>query len=339
MKKVLAFALTVVLTVCLTVGVLAATGDVEISVLLCPGVSIALEGEVQTLTDANGKVVYPIIYEGTTYVPVRGVGKLFGVYADWDNATRTVKLSKTPFTGQPASPSPAPGKTGGSSVQSSQYVLGVYIGDSPDDVEDEIGAPYRTIKDSKIESAFYYTNKGNFVMVQFDNSKVVFVYSLGSTTGSSDRKIYKDNIGGSNYAASVGNMSSVSVSTTEQMIFEITNAFREENGLDALDWNNKLGAAARAHSEDMADRKFFDHTNPDGDDPFDRMDNEGYSYWTAGENICAGSANAVEAMEGWINSSGHRSNILAEDFEEFGAGWAVGGSMKTYGTQCFGAPQ
>jgi uncharacterized protein YkwD len=100
-----------------------------------------------------------------------------------------------------------------------------------------------------------------------------------------------------------------------------------------------LRAAARAHSLDMATRAFFEHTNPDGDGPLERIEAAGYTGWTMlGENIAAGQPTAEIVVAGWLDSDGHCANIMSPDFTEIGVGYAsVAGSPYThYWTQDFG---
>ncbi|MGH1449691.1 MAG: CAP domain-containing protein [Pseudomonadaceae bacterium] len=106
-----------------------------------------------------------------------------------------------------------------------------------------------------------------------------------------------------------------------------------------LTMNPALRCAARVHSKDMADRGFFDHTNPDGEDPFVRMERAGYSYFTAGENIAAGQSSPAQVMQGWMDSPGHCSNIMNPDFAEIGVGTfeAEDGAYRYLWTQAFGA--
>ena len=96
MKKriISAIAITAILTVAVTIGALAATGAIQITATLDPGITIKFDGETKALTDANGAAVYPILYNGTTYVPVRAVAGLFSTPVDWDGNTRSVLLGK-----------------------------------------------------------------------------------------------------------------------------------------------------------------------------------------------------------------------------------------------------
>jgi len=116
------------------------------------------------------------------------------------------------------------------------------------------------------------------------------------------------------------------------------NNFRSENGVGPLVWCPNLMTSALGHSADMANRQFFDHVNPDGDDPFARMLAAGYGE-NGGENIAVGYETLDSVMEGWINSPGHRANLLEPGYVDFGEGHNVGlyqGSSAIYWTQNFG---
>lgn len=103
--------------------------------------------------------------------------------------------------------------------------------------------------------------------------------------------------------------------------------------------NASLHCAARVHSKDMADRNFFSHTNPDGEDPFDRMAEAGYgSYAQQGENIAAGTMTAKDTVDGWLASDGHCANMLDPTYREIGVGAYEGpGEYVYYWTQNFAA--
>lgn len=135
-------------------------------------------------------------------------------------------------------------------------------------------------------------------------------------------------------AEDTGSESADTVAAYEQEVFDLVNQIREENGLEPFVYNETLAETARAHSQDMIDRNFFDHTNPDGKSPFDRMRENGLSYSMAAENIAVGYPSPEAVVEGWMNSEGHRANILG-GCEELGVGLALGGSYGYYWTQCF----
>ena len=135
-------------------------------------------------------------------------------------------------------------------------------------------------------------------------------------------------------AEDTGSEPADTVAAYEQEVFDLVNQIREENGLEPFVYNETLAETARAHSQDMIDRNFFSHTNPDGEDPFDRMRDNGLSFSMAAENIAAGQRTPEEVVESWMNSEGHRANILG-GCEELGVGLALGGSYGYYWTQCF----
>ncbi len=135
-------------------------------------------------------------------------------------------------------------------------------------------------------------------------------------------------------AEDTGSEPADTVAAYEQEVFDLVNQIREENGLEPFVYNETLAGTARAHSQDMIDRNFFSHTNPDGEDPFDRMRDNGLSFSMAAENIAAGQRTPEEVVNSWMNSEGHRANILG-GCEELGVGLALGGSYGYYWTQCF----
>ncbi|MFE6222833.1 CAP domain-containing protein [Streptomyces sp. NPDC057854] len=118
-------------------------------------------------------------------------------------------------------------------------------------------------------------------------------------------------------------------------VLSLVNAERAKAGCGPLTANATLARAAQGHSADMAARDFFDHTNPDGDGPGERVTAAGYPWSTYGENIAKGQTTAEQVMEAWMNSPGHRANILNCDFKELGVGVHTDGGP--YWTQVFGA--
>ena len=118
-------------------------------------------------------------------------------------------------------------------------------------------------------------------------------------------------------------------------VFNLVNEEREKQGLSPLKYSKELEAVAYAHSKDMAEKNFFSHTNLEGLSPFDRMSNAGLSYSYAAENIAAGQTTASAVMNSWMNSDGHRKNILNPNLTEIGIGVANGGSYGIYWTQLF----
>ncbi|MEV7414484.1 sigma-70 family RNA polymerase sigma factor [Streptomyces sp. NPDC089919] len=135
--------------------------------------------------------------------------------------------------------------------------------------------------------------------------------------------------------SSGGTSGSSSGSGTARKVIDLVNAERAKAGCGPLTSNSLLTKAAQGHSDDMAARNFFDHTNPDGKNPGDRITAAGYRWSTYGENIAMGQRTAADVMDAWMNSSGHRANILNCSFKEIGIGIHSGGGP--YWTQVFGA--
>ncbi|GGY05978.1 CAP domain-containing protein [Streptomyces hiroshimensis] len=116
----------------------------------------------------------------------------------------------------------------------------------------------------------------------------------------------------------------------------LTNAERAAAGLRPLAADPRLAAAAQAHSDDMVARDFYAHTSPEGREPWDRARAAGCPHPGIGENIACGQRSAQEVVRGWMNSPGHRANILKPDFAHIGVGYATGSLAGTYWTQLFG---
>ncbi|MFL7939305.1 CAP domain-containing protein [Priestia megaterium] len=119
----------------------------------------------------------------------------------------------------------------------------------------------------------------------------------------------------------------------EQKVVDLVNQEREKQGLKPLTLNKKLSDVARTKSKDMMDKGYFDHNSPTYGSPFDMMKQFGIEYTTAGENIAKGQQSPEDVMNAWMNSDGHRKNILNPDFTEIGVGYVKGDT--TYWTQQF----
>ena len=105
-----------------------------------------------------------------------------------------------------------------------------------------------------------------------------------------------------------------------------------------------LRCAARLHSRYMGETGDFNHVTRTGSDPFDRIEEAGYRFWTAGENIAYGSPTPSDVVDGWLDSDGHCRNIMAPDFEDIGVGYFPviednrwGSREAPYWTQAFGS--
>ena len=121
-----------------------------------------------------------------------------------------------------------------------------------------------------------------------------------------------------------GGMTPVTTDAEIVELVDLVNDHRSEAGCGQLAWHAGVAEVAQAHSQDMQDRNFFSHTNPDGDSPFDRLAAAGIAWSMAGENIAMGSGDGSTAFQLWIDSPGHRANIENCGYTHHGVGLVVG---------------
>ena len=122
------------------------------------------------------------------------------------------------------------------------------------------------------------------------------------------------------------------VTDFEGEVVRLVNVIRKEHGLGALTENWELSRVARYKSKDMHDLGYFSHTSPTYGSPFEMMKKFNVSYRTAGENIAKGYRTPQAVVDGWMNSEGHRANILNASFKQIGVGYYADGN---YWTQMF----
>ena len=127
----------------------------------------------------------------------------------------------------------------------------------------------------------------------------------------------------------------------ESALIGLINQERQARGLDQLSSQSQIATAARNHSADMACNGFFSHTGSDGTLPWDRASALGYNYSAIAENIFAGSSNAQTAYNAWMNSPGHRDNMLNPTYSEIGIGYRylAGSPYGAYTTAVFARPR
>ncbi len=190
----------------------------------------------------------------------------------------------------------------------------------------------------------------DFVAVGIEGDKVVALassgkgfsyggYSFGDKPDSSDGCLFTDkNAGGTVHGVFItsdkyGYIRSASddaLAGESKINFHATNAFRVAHGKKALKWSDKAAKAAYLHSKDMADNNYFSHDSQNGRKFYERLNAQGVSYRSCGENISAGRALGFMAYDGWVNSSGHRENMLGS-YSYLGVGAAYG-NKSTYGS-------
>ena len=157
---------------------------------------------------------------------------------------------------------------------------------------------------------------GSWYVIQTDNdyvgavssSYVKPIYPSSGSTGTTG------NTSGNSYS-----YSGIDLSQDELEIFNLINEKRIENGLNALVIDKEVVVVARDKAKDMVAKNYFSHTSPTYGSPFDMLKSYGISYKSAGENLAGNSSNS-KAVEAWMNSEGHRANILNSSFNYTGIG-------------------
>lgn len=184
------------------------------------------------------------------------------------------------------------------------------------------GTSYNVITTvNKNEYIRVFAGVGEWYIVQTDSDYV------GAVSRKYVRAIYPSSSGSSNSgtggSSSSGNTSSSTetsnMNSDEKEVFDLINKQRTNNGLAALKNDSKVQRVARIKAQDMVDNNYFSHTSPTYGSPFDMLKSFKISYKTAGENIAGNSSNS-SAVTAWMNSSGHKANILNSNFNYTGIG-------------------
>ena len=184
------------------------------------------------------------------------------------------------------------------------------------------GTSYNVITTvNKNEYIRVFAGVGEWYIVQTDSDYV------GAVSRKYVRAIYPSSSGSSNSgtggSSSSGNTSSSTetsnMNSDEKEVFDLINKQRTNNGLAALKNDSEVQRVARIKAQDMVNNNYFSHTSPTYGSPFDMLKSFKISYKTAGENIAGNSSNS-SAVTAWMNSSGHKANILNSNFNYTGIG-------------------
>lgn len=130
----------------------------------------------------------------------------------------------------------------------------------------------------------------------------------------------------------------ISSPTEEEQLLYLINTERTARGLAPLSAANLLMQVAEAHSQDMVNRNFFSHINPDGLDPAERLSQAGYQAITWGETLGAGYSTAPAMFNGWLGSSTHTAILFSPAYTEIGLGYVAGGPYGHYWTAVLATP-
>lgn len=116
-------------------------------------------------------------------------------------------------------------------------------------------------------------------------------------------------------------------------LLDATNAIRTKNNLPAFSMNAKLNESAKAKCDDMVTRNYWDHKDPNGQDPYHFFTEAGVKYAKAGENLAYGYTNAQQTLTGWMNSQSHKDNLLDSEFTQVGFAVCESGDFINQGRQ------
>ncbi len=129
-----------------------------------------------------------------------------------------------------------------------------------------------------------------------------------------------------------------SVKALEAEVVRLVNIERSKKGLQALKADWEISRVARYKSQDMINKNYFSHTSPTYGSPFKMLETFGIRFSSAGENIAYGQQTPAAVMKSWMNSSGHRANILSPSYTHIGVGLAKKSNGVYYWTQMFTKP-
>ncbi len=185
-------------------------------------------------------------------------------------------------------------------------------------------------KVNKNEYIRVFAGVGSWYIVQVEGDYV------GAVSKDYVKAIYPNSSGGSSSGgeSNAGNTNTSKLTTDELEVFNLINNERIKNGLTALKIDWEVQNVARIKAKDMVNNNYFSHTSPTYGSPFDMLNRFKISYKTAGENI-AGNSNNTVAVNAWMNSSGHKANILNRSFNYTGIGVVKGSKYGKIYVQMF----
>lgn len=209
---------------------------------------------------------------------------------------------------------------------------GIKLGTAKETVQSHLGKPLEHIR--KGMTLYQFGGDGEFDTYQIDDNFITIFYDEHRDNTVTAIQIVNETLE-NNRKEMYGKPSDELKEGFEYQLFDLTNAARVVHGKSVLTWNDLAKETARKHSQDMADNNYFSHTNPEGQSPFDRMQEDEIAFSAAGENLATGQWSSIFAHEGLMNSAGHRKNILHADFELLGVGVAFNQDSQPFYTENF----
>lgn len=193
-----------------------------------------------------------------------------------------------------------------------------------------LGTNYPVVaKVNKNEYIRVFAGVGNWYIVQIEGDYV------GAVSKEYVKPIYPSSSGGGSSSGGSGSTTTTTNLTADELeVFNLINAQRTKNGLSALKIDSEVQNVARIKAQDMVNNNYFSHNSPIYGSPFDMLKSFKVSYKTAGENIAGNSSNSA-AVNAWMNSSGHKANILNSSFNYTGIGVVTGSKYGKIYVQMF----
>lgn len=197
---------------------------------------------------------------------------------------------------------------------------GISFGKTKQEIRQILGEPLQYIL--KGYTKYQIDSGGEYDTYNIDGYYTTFFYDIHRNNQLTAIQVIKDELE-MEKPGFYGKPSAELRNAFEKTNFEVTNALRKRENLPVFSWSEEAKTAARLHSEDMAKNNYFSHVNLNGESPFTRMEKQGIRYSYAAENIAYGYTSAIFAHEGWMNSLGHRNNILNKNLKILGVGVAL----------------
>jgi len=210
--------------------------------------------------------------------------------------------------------------------------VGIVLESSKDEVRQQLGDPLTGIRKGLI--VYQYQQDDGYDVFHVNNSYVTIFYDIHENDTVTAIQIIEEKTekAKADYYVAASEQLKEGL---EYQLFDVTNAARVVHHLSLLTWDDSVRETAREHSLDMAENKYFSHTNLKGQSPFDRMEEDRLIFTMAGENLAYGQTSSIFAHEGLMNSLGHRENILQSKYEYLGVGVAFNGENHPYYTENF----
>ncbi|WP_240390558.1 CAP domain-containing protein [Bacillus sp. Y1] len=207
---------------------------------------------------------------------------------------------------------------------------GIKLNSSKQTVRDTLGQPLTRLQKGLV---FYQLQEdSDYDMYELDDTYVTVFYDVHEENTVTAIQLLTEEVE-NNKKSIYSEPSEALKEGFELQMFDLVNATRVNHELQVLSWDEHVMQTARKHSSDMAVNNYFDHTNLQGESPFDRMEEDGIRYTLAGENLAYGQFSSIFAHEGLMNSLGHRKNIIKSGFEYLGVGVAFNEEAQPYYTQ------